>query len=302
MSIPRAQQQDFLLRNGLATEYLKVAEIWFEPLANSIIQQSNLSAVPLVIGINGCQGSGKTTLAEYLSLMLNTAGLNAMSMSMDDFYLTRSQRIFLGDTVHPLLKTRGVPGTHDVNLLLETLNHLKKNHNDVAVPKFNKALDDRAPQDSWPVYNAPLDVIILEGWCLSVPSQPQEELVKDINELERRQDTQGIWRDYVNQQLLNQYAPIWGQIDQLIMLKAPSLDCVYKWRWEQEEKLHNKIADENNSGLLENNGLLSQEDIRVFIQYFERLTLHGLKAVPELCQHIFYIGHEREMLKYERPA
>ena len=294
MKIPLAQQQAFLIENGLPIEYLEAANTWFEPFANAIIQQSILSDVPLVIGINGCQGSGKTTFAEYLVLMLNAAKVNTMNMSMDDFYLTRSQRNILGSSVHPLLKTRGVPGTHDVNLLLDTLSHLKQGHHNVAVPKFNKALDDRAPQQNWPVYSGPFDVIILEGWCLAVPAQTQEELLVAVNELELMQDPEGIWRQYVNQALLHEYSNVWEGIDYTIMLKAPSFNCVYQWRWQQEQKLLEKTSDFQAS-----KGLLSQDTLKVFIQYFERLTTHALKTVPELCQHVFYLDEQREVVKYE---
>ena len=291
-------QQAFLTRNALPLCYLEMADKWFSPAIDSIAAKQASKQSPIVIGINGAQGSGKTTLAEYLSLTLNALNLNAMSMSMDDFYLTQLQRQALAGSVHPLLKTRGVPGTHDVGLLMEALARLKGPEGHVAVPKFNKALDDPAAKQDWPIYNAPMDVIILEGWCLGVPAQDSSTLLTPINELEANQDPQGIWREYVNQELLDDYSKIWQQLDHLIMLKAPSFDCVLQWRWQQEKKLHDKNAKPSNSNskLERNAGLLSQEEVAIFIQHFERLTKHALKVLPDKCQHVFYLDEHREVV------
>ena len=40
--------------------------------------------------------------------------------------------------------TRGVPGTHDIDLMLKFFKKVKsKNFKKLEVPKFNKAIDDR---------------------------------------------------------------------------------------------------------------------------------------------------------------
>jgi D-glycerate 3-kinase len=296
-------QQAFLTRNALPVCYLEMADKCFSPVIDSILVKQASRQSSIVIGINGAQGSGKSTLAEYLSLRLNARGLKAMNMSLDDFYLTQAQRCQLSESVHPLFKTRGVPGTHDVPLLMATLEKLKDCSGPVSVPIFNKALDDRASKEAWLVYSTPMDVIILEGWCLATPAQASSELLIPVNELEANQDPQGIWREYVNQELLGDYSKIWQQLDHLIMLKAPSFDCVYQWRWQQEQKLHDKNAKLANSELKlkRNIGLLSQEEVADFIQYFERLTKHALKVLPDRCQHVFYLDDDREVTRYETP-
>ena len=72
---------------------------------------------PLVVGINGAQGSGKSTLTKILSMLLSQGfDKNVVSISIDDLYLTRAERQQLAEDIHPLFLTRGVPGTHDVEL------------------------------------------------------------------------------------------------------------------------------------------------------------------------------------------
>ena len=74
-----------------------------------------------VVAITGSQGSGKSTLAKILVRQLNDLGKSAACVSLDDFYLPKQDRIELGRRVHPLLVTRGVPGTHDSGRLGQVL-------------------------------------------------------------------------------------------------------------------------------------------------------------------------------------
>ena len=72
-----------------------------------------------MIGLAGGQGTGKTTISSILSLILTKFfKLNVFKVSIDDFYKTRKDRKFLSKRKHPLLITRGVPGTHDIDLML----------------------------------------------------------------------------------------------------------------------------------------------------------------------------------------
>jgi D-glycerate 3-kinase len=116
-------EKQFLQRNQLPDSYLDSANKWFTPL---VAEFKNPQQPAIIIGINGTQGSGKSTLADYLCTMLGEQGLNCVSLSLDDFYLTRAERETLAAEVHPLLKTRGVPGTHDVSLALQTIDSLRK--------------------------------------------------------------------------------------------------------------------------------------------------------------------------------
>jgi D-glycerate 3-kinase len=100
---------------------------------------------PVVIGLCGAQGSGKSTTAGRLGTRLEVNGYATAVLSIDDFYLTRAERAALADSIHPLLTTRGVPGTHDVKLVMHTLlNLLEAGAADtVPIPKFDKSRDDR---------------------------------------------------------------------------------------------------------------------------------------------------------------
>jgi D-glycerate 3-kinase len=296
----------FITRNGLPDHYLQQASIWFDPIVETIVEHhfgavKRGEARTQVIGINGCQGSGKTTLADYLCTSLQDRGLRAVAISIDDFYLTRKQRQQLATDVHPLLSTRGVPGTHDLELAIETLNNLaSRQHGAVRVPRFNKAEDERLPEEEWPQVTTPLDIIILEGWCVGITAEAEEALLEPINELESLKDPDGEWRNYINQQLVTNYPELWQIIDRLIMLQAPSFSCVYQWRLEQEEKLRQQMALTAVSEV-NNNRIMEPEELQQFIQHYERLTRHSLKYLPQNCQHLFQLTTKRQVVAYQAP-
>lgn len=295
------RKQEFLIRHGLSENYLKQAAIWFDPILEAIIKHQNSAKKTIVIGINGCQGSGKTTLADYLCMCLEEKALKAVAISIDDFYLTRQERQQLALDVHPLFLTRGVPGTHDLDLAMETLQQLSVYQGYVHIPKFNKAQDERYPIEQWQKIEAPVDVIILEGWCVGITAEEEESLREPINELEARQDPKGVWRRAINQQLITNYSTLWSLIDRLIMLQAPSFSCVYQWRLEQEQKLEEKLQLAGIDSVGAHNKVMSSEGIRQFIQHYERLTRHGLKHLPQTCQHVFQLVAERQVVTYKEP-
>jgi D-glycerate 3-kinase len=298
-------KRGFITRNGLPEHYLQQASIWFDPIVETIVEHQKSAGKTLVIGINGCQGSGKTTLADYLWTCLESRGLKAIAISIDDFYLTRKQRQALATDVHPLLSTRGVPGTHDLELAIETLNNLAMDSGEVRVPKFNKAQDERLPIEEWPQVETPLDIIILEGWCVGITAEAEESLLDPINELESLKDPKGEWRNYINQQLVTNYPELWQLIDRLIMLQAPSFSCVYQWRLEQEQKLAQQTLEQQNDGMegvaSKSNRIMPAEELQQFIQHYERLTRHSLKYLPQNCQHLFQLTTKRQVVAYQAP-
>ena len=187
----------------LPANFLVGIERWFFPLAQKIQQQKE--SKPLLISFNGAQGSGKSTLTAFLQIILNQHfKLSTVEISIDNFYLTHQQRQQLAKDIHPLLATRGVPGTHDVDLAAKTIECLKQvsADNPCLVPQFDKSIDDRLPPEQWNHVVKPVDVILFEGWCNHAPVQTAEALKQPINRLERAEDTQGIWRNYANDQLI----------------------------------------------------------------------------------------------------
>ena len=152
---------------------------------------------PLLVALNGAQGSGKTTVSDYLCTSLfEEHGLNAVALSLDDFYLSRVERQTLAASVHPLLATRGVPGTHDMGLLQRTLEQLLDVHRNepVAIPRFNKAADDRCASSDWNCITTSVQVVLLEGWCLGAIPQTADSLSQPINDLERDEDSAATTR------------------------------------------------------------------------------------------------------------
>ena len=210
----------FLERNQLPESYLQFAQRWFEPLVDQIFQQYQMQKRPLVLGINGCQGSGKSTLADYLcSMVAERHAIATANLSLDDFYLPLKQRMQLSETVHPLLATRGVPGTHDIDLAIETIEQLVAG-NTTRIPRFDKSIDDRVPEKDFDRVTGPAGLIILEGWCLGALPQSDSDLQQPVNDLERLEDEQGIWRQYINLALAGGYQQLFAMVDQLIMLRA----------------------------------------------------------------------------------
>ncbi len=182
-----------------------------------------------------------------------------------------------------MLATRGVPGTHDVDLGLAVLEELAaaEDGQRVLIPSFDKSRDDRRPESDWMVHKARPDVVILEGWCVGSAAQPEEELVEPINDLERRSDPEGTWRRYVNDQLAGPYRNLFERLDLMVMMKVPSMDKVFEWRCLQEERLIEKVGETAET--------MSAGEIREFIMFYERTTRHALDEMPEradLCLEI----------------
>jgi len=282
----------FIEQEQLPDSYLETVQQWFEPMVEELLVRISAHEGTYVIGISGCQGSGKSTLAALLVNMLNgMLGLRCINLSIDDFYLTHLERQDLAREVHTLLATRGVPGTHDVTLAMNTIRQLSES-GQVAVPRFNKAIDDRYPQQDWPQLSGPVDVIVLEGWCLSIGPQNEAELEEGINALEQNEDADGAWRRYVNAAIGNDYLDFYALVDYLVMLKAPDFDKVYEWRQNQEDKL--AAAQSDTAGA--NNRIMSPEELQRFIQHYERVTRHGLQTLPEKADVVFQLT-ERQTIE-----
>jgi D-glycerate 3-kinase len=280
----------FIKQHKLPEKFRLTAKDYFQPLAERIFSQFSKSSRPYFVGINGCQGSGKSTLTDYIGECLTkTHKLNIVVMSLDDFYFTGEKRQELSRDIHPLLATRGVPGTHDMAMLENTLIKLKAKETGFTIPRFNKATDEPYPQEQWQVIEKPIDIILLEGWCWGVKPQTAEQLISPVNELELKHDKNGAWRNYVNQQLQQYYQPLYAQMDFWLALQAPSFDCVYKWRLEQEEKLKANNQGLSNSKIMQSDGILN------FTQYFQRLSVQACNTISQSADAIFYLDYARNI-------
>ena len=280
----------FIKQHNLPEEFKDTVENYYKPLADQIYKRFTNQQETYFIGINGCQGSGKSTLTDFIATYLTTQyQLNVAVLSLDDFYLTSKKRQELAKNIHPLLATRGVPGTHDVIALNHILTQLKDKKTGFSIQKFNKATDEPFPEHQWALIEKPVDIVLLEGWCWGVKSQTAEQLKAPINELEYQNDSSGKWRNYVNQQLKTAYEPLYEIMDYWLALQAPSFDCVYKWRLEQEQKLKDK-----NIGLI-NSKIMSPAGILNFTQYFQRLSVQGCNTISQSADAICYLDNDRHI-------
>jgi D-glycerate 3-kinase len=218
---------------------------------------------------------------------------------MDDFYLTRAQRATLARDVHPLLASRGVPGTHDIDLAMATINGLKSGQDEMLITRFDKSTDDRCEPSGYERVSGPVGLIIVEGWCFGARPVPEDSLGTAINRLEKQKDPDGVWRRYVNQALSGDYQKLFAMVDRLVMLRAPSFDTVFKWRLQQEQKL---LARFKTSTGRSAPGLMSEHQIHDFIQHFQRITEYSLEEMPARVDHLFQLDRDRNISVYSQPG
>lgn len=286
---------DFIDKHKLAKTFLDTAHDWLVPIAEQIKLHQDRAKMPFFVGVNGCQGSGKSTLTDFLLTYLQTKySMSVVSLSLDDFYFSKQHRDSLAFKIHPLLSTRGVPGTHDTELLGAILDKLKNKQTGFSIPRFDKSTDNPVDPTTWPIIETQVDIVLMEGWCWGVDAQPSQELIVPVNELERLEDEQGIWRSFVNQTLINDYQALYQKMDYWIMLKAPSFSHVLKWRLEQEHKLSDKLQSMQGYNPTNASGLMSDSDIARFIQYYQRLTQYGLETLPHKCDLVFGLDENRK--------
>jgi D-glycerate 3-kinase len=240
-----------------------------------------------LMGLSGLQGSGKSTLARVIKAQAESRGIPTEVLSLDDFYYSRSERETLSREVHPLLRTRGVPGTHEIELLMSVLAALPKASDKLPVPypRFDKGRDTRMPPSRWPKVTRPPKLVILEGWALGIRPQSASALVAPVNELERTEDPDAEWRRWVNKQL-RAYQPLWRKLDALIVLHAPSWDVVRKWRSQQEELLLARKAPL----------AMDATAMKRFLAHYERLSRHALATLPQLADSWVEYDDDRHVI------
>lgn len=266
---------DFLRTERLPEGYRALIERVHVPLAERIAARARAKGSLQVVGICGTQASGKSTLVASLARLLGAQGLRVAVLSIDDLYLGHAERQALARSVHPLLATRGVPGTHDVTLGLQLCDALAAGR-ELELPAFDKAQDDRKPTGSGTRTPAGLQVLLFEGWCVGARPQPEATLLEPVNALERDEDADGRWRRYVNTQLAGDYQRLFARLDELILLKAPGFESVLAWRTVQEHKLRDRLVAEGQPL----GRVMSDTQLTRFIAHYERLTRHILQEMP----------------------
>lgn len=285
---------DLIAAERLPAEFRQAVDAYYIPLVARIIDLRRHMARPIVVGICGSQGSGKSTAAVFLKALLEAhANLNTAVLSLDDLYLSHETRQQLAAEAHPLLQTRGVPGTHDVALGCEVIEKLSTAAPDdvTRLPRFDKANDTVAPCEEWPAFKGRADVVIFEGWCVGARAQRADALINPINDLERMEDKDGRWRRYVNDKLAGEYVNLFSRLDYLVFLCAPGFDCVYDWRAKQERKLAEKVKPSDAAARVMNDA-----ELRRFIMHYERLTRHIMDEMPGYADVVFNLDANQSII------
>ena len=236
--------------------------------------------------IAGSQGAGKSTLAKIFKLVLENAyKKKVMLLSIDDYYLSKNKRNKLSKNIHPLLITRGVPGTHDIVALKNDIINFQKKKFPINTPKFNKLKDDISSKKNI-IKNA--EILLLEGWCCGSPSINKKYLFQNINRLETIFDKNKKWRQYYNSQLKKDYKKVFSLFDQQIYIQPPSFSYILKWRYNQEK---------NNALKSRNKDFMNKKDLQKFIQHYEKLTKWMMKTMPAKADILIKIDSNQKIKK-----
>jgi len=249
-----------------------------------LVEMIDQSKKPIILGMSGPQGSGKTSLAQTLARLFKSArGLHVLVLSLDDFYLTLAERTQLGKDVHPLLATRGVPGTHDMALLSKTL-RASLSDTKLKLPRFDKSKDDRAGLTE---VKGPFDLVIFEGWCLG--AQAEHVISPAINSLEETEDQHGIWRHWVEDHL-ELYQELFRQVDLWAYMSAPDWPRVSAWREAQEMDLQRmgRAAP-----------MLEPGKLKRFMMFYQRLTLRAFEQMPQKADWYAQLDANQQIIRVQ---
>jgi len=274
---------------GLPPRFAGLAAQLHIPLTARIAQACAGRDTPLVVGLCAPQGAGKSTLTALVTRLLRNRGLKTANLSLDDLYLTHAERLALGRTVHPLLRTRGVPGTHDIPLGLSVLDALTRPGR-VLLPRFDKPADDRAPVADFEPFEGPAQVILLEGWCVGARAQPEAALAEPVNALEREEDPAGVWRGFANAAMAGPYRALFDRIDLLVAMTAPDFPAVRAWRGQQEQRLRHALAAQGRDPQL----AMDEAALDRFVAHYQRLTEWIARDLPPRADIAIRLDADRE--------
>jgi D-glycerate 3-kinase len=261
--------------------------LWL-PLAMQLADGYRALRRPLIQGVLGGQGTGKTTLAAVLSLILQQLGYRVCSLSLDDLYKPYKARLKLQEA-DPRLRWRGPPGTHDVELGIDVLKQLQTAaaNQPVAIPRFDKSAWDGAGDRTDPEWVQNVHIVLFEGWFVGVRPIVPETFDHSPEPIVSAAD-RTFARD-MNQRLQD-YLPLWDQLDRLMILCPEDYRLSQQWRREAEHRM--KAAGKSG---------MSDEEIDQFVMYFWK-ALHPELFIAPLLRNSDYVDLVVEINRNHTPA
>jgi D-glycerate 3-kinase len=259
-----------------------------DKLLPKIKQRHQDSSMPIILGISGLQGSGKSTWASTIVNILSSEHkLHTITISLDDLYKTHDDLVKQREKNpdNKLYRVRGQPGTHDQQLAADFFKKLKAYQGEgmLSIPSFDKSKfdgeGDRAPKEAWPTTSSKPDVVIFEGWCIGFRPLTEPEVenkyklaVEGKMQLNTpsRHKLQHLceMNDHLRQYCNDFMGP--EHFDFFIHIDATDLRYVYVWRMEQEHKM---IAEKGMG--------MEDEEIEAFVDGYMpsyELYLDGLRG------------------------
>ena len=273
----------FIKKETLLVYKKNYSEKYIQQKIIPIINYINLSNRKKFL-IGGSQGIGKSSIILIIKKTLEEFyNKKVLALSLDDYYLSKVERELLANQIHPLLRTRGVPGTHNIKELLSNISKFDKNKYPFLIPIFDKLTDDRLRIKN--KINGNFDVLILEGWCCGCNDIEKNYLYKNINYLEKTYDKTFLWRNFYNEKLKGDYKRLFNSFDQIIFMQAPSFKYVINWRLKQEK---------NNFSNSKKVKKMSKKELKFFIEHYEKITKWMLKNTVNISNLVIKIN------KYQR--
>uniref|UniRef100_M4BFM3 Phosphoribulokinase/uridine kinase domain-containing protein n=1 Tax=Hyaloperonospora arabidopsidis (strain Emoy2) TaxID=559515 RepID=M4BFM3_HYAAE len=262
----RSQSVDEYALRHRVNEYYLPMFCWTIEVVEAAQKRLGEAKRCVCIGLSCPQGGGKTTMSTYMQKALAVVGTKCAVMSLDDVYWKHEDQVALAkaNPANPLLQYRGNPGTMDVPLLMNTIRQCQTSKSEVLLPRYDKSKHNgrgnRAPRSEWDRKQCPLDVLLIEGWCMGFQAID--------NSSAKLSDHLKVVNDE-----LRAFKEMYAELDGLIVIKIDDLDWVYEWR-EQPEQLLRKA----------NRPAMTPEEVRDFVDRFMpayETYLQGLYTDPK---------------------
>ena len=281
---------------GLSDRDTIVRTLWnlWLPLSLELVAERQKLDRPVVQGILGGQGTGKTTLATVVRLILEKLDYTSVTFSLDDLYKSYIERQQL-QRYDPRLVWRGPPGTHDVEIGVDLLDKLRQanRRKPVIVPRFDKSACQGSGDKAQPEVINPVDIVIFEGWFVGVRPVPDNHIFDNApNPINTPEDIQ--FAKDMNDRLID-YVALWHRLDRLMVLYPEDYRLSKQWRKEAEQKMKATGRDGMND-----------EEIEKFVEYFWKalhpeLFIDPLVRNPILTDIVVEITRDRQIGKIYRP-